>query len=85
MSIKKHVLTHNREMPFKYEECAPGFSRNSTLKIHMKSHTWHKPISVSIDERGFSVCVRLKKHISTNTGEKKEKRRCKCEECWVDY
>ena len=40
MSIKKHVLTYNREMPFKYEECAPGLSQCSTLKIHMQSHTW---------------------------------------------
>ena len=70
MSIKKHVLTQNGEISFEYEECAPGFSRNSTLKIHMQSHTWDKPISVSIDERGFSVCVRLKKHISTYTREK---------------
>ena len=70
MSIKKHVQIHNGEMPFKYEECTPGFSQNSTLKIHMQSNTWDKPISVNSDERGFSVCVRLKKNISNYTGER---------------
>ena len=70
MSIKKHVQTHNWEMPFKYEECSPGFSQNNTLKIHMQNNTWDKPISVSSDERGFSVSVSLKKHTSTYTGER---------------
>ena len=52
-------------------------SRNSTLKIHMQSHTLDKPIS---DERGFSVCVRLKKaYINLY-----RRKRCICEEWWVD-
>ena len=63
MSIKKHVLIYTGEMPFKYKECAPGFSQNETLKIHMQSHTWDKHISVNNAERGFSVGVRLKKRI----------------------
>ena len=57
------MLTYTGEMTFKYKECAPGFSQNKTLKIHMQSHTWDKRISVNKAERGFSVRVRLKKRI----------------------
>ena len=40
-------------MSFKDEECSPGFSQDSPLKIHMQSNAWDKPISVNSDERDF--------------------------------
>ena len=53
VSLKKDVLTHIGKMPFKYQECGSGFSQNSTLMIHMQSHTWDKPIFFSSAEETY--------------------------------
>ena len=51
------MLNHIGKMTFKLQECGPGLSHNSTLKIHIQSNTWDKPISVHSAEQGFfSLC-----------------------------
>ena len=81
-TLKKHVLSYNGEMPFKYEECVPGFSQNSTLKIHLQSHTWDKPIFVSSAKRVFfSPCKIEKAYINLYWREGP----CICEKCGVYY
>ena len=42
-TLKLHMRTHSREMPYKCEQCVKCFVKSSTLKRHMRTHTGEKP------------------------------------------
>ena len=50
--------------------CGKGFSMNSNLHPHIRTHTGDKPYKRHICGKGFSENGNLQTHIRTHTGDK---------------
>jgi len=67
--LKRHMVTHTKETPFKCTVCGKGFHRNSHLKRHIIIHTGEKPFKCMHCGKDFGLKSTLKNHIVTHTGE----------------
>ncbi|XP_028975019.2 zinc finger protein 135 [Esox lucius] len=75
-SLMGHLQTHIKEN-ISCHVCGKSFSKNSDVKIHMRSHTGEKPYRCSQCRKCYTQKVYLKCHIRTHTGEKP----FRCQEC----
>ena len=53
-SLKRHILTHGDEAPFKCDMCGKTFSQPSVFKLHMGIHTGELPYECKVCNRGKS-------------------------------
>ena len=46
-NLKKHLMTHTREMRFQCNQCDKVFANNTSLIRHLRTHTGEKPYQCS--------------------------------------
>ena len=46
-NLKKHLMTHTREMRFQCNQCDKAFANNTSLIRHLRTHTGEKPYQCS--------------------------------------
>ncbi|XP_070707314.1 zinc finger protein 235-like [Pempheris klunzingeri] len=68
---------HTEEKQFGCNVCGKRFSRQRTLKPHMRIHTGEKPFSCYVCGKQFGEQGTLRRHMMSHTGEKK----CGCDVC----
>ncbi|XP_041031536.1 uncharacterized protein LOC121270289 [Carcharodon carcharias] len=61
---------HNREKPWKCEDCGKGFSYQSKLETHRRTHTGERPFTCSECGKGFTQSSTLLTHQRVHTGER---------------
>lgn len=66
---KKDNLTHTKEKSFVCKLCLKGFSRNSCLRIHLRTHTNERIFICEICDKRFSQRVNLNEHLQTHMNE----------------
>ncbi|CAH1274505.1 ZNF525 [Branchiostoma lanceolatum] len=77
---KAHADSHGGK-PYVCQECDRGFTVNSNLSRHMRTHICEKPYTCDECGRSFSTLSTLKVHIRKHTGEKPYR----CEECGMQF
>ena len=65
-SLKKHMVTHTGEKPYKCNLCPHATTQAGHLKAHMMQHTGERPFSCPHCEKSFIDSYRLKNHIARN-------------------
>uniref|UniRef100_A0A8C4QTC6 C2H2-type domain-containing protein n=1 Tax=Eptatretus burgeri TaxID=7764 RepID=A0A8C4QTC6_EPTBU len=56
--------------PFFCDDCGQGFTQQSNLRVHRRTHTGERPFRCPDCGRGFSLAYNMLRHRRTHTGEK---------------
>lgn len=63
--IKKHILSHTGECPYKCTFCDKGFKSTYALKIHTRQHTNEKPFICEYCSMSFYQKTSLLTHLKS--------------------
>ncbi|XP_061726953.1 gastrula zinc finger protein XlCGF46.1-like [Cydia pomonella] len=69
-NLRRHLMTHTDEKPFRCSHCGQGFSRKAHLQTHLMSHTGEKPFTCSRCAYKCRTKTGLRTHVMSHTGEK---------------
>ncbi|XP_077297458.1 uncharacterized protein LOC143919140 [Arctopsyche grandis] len=75
------LVLHNREKPFKCDNCLKSFSSKYELVSHLRSHTEEKPYKCEICLKSFTRNSHLQVHKKLHTGIRPHK----CEVCLKSF
>ncbi|XP_057699881.1 gastrula zinc finger protein XlCGF57.1-like isoform X1 [Corythoichthys intestinalis] len=69
-SLKRDAIECAGGKPFRCTLCDKGFSRNTHLEVHKRTHSGEKPFVCACCGKRFAQKGSLKRHANTHTGEK---------------
>ena len=67
-SLKRHMLTHGVDRPFKCPTCARGFRQKAHLTQHLWLHRSDRPYYCDVCEKGFTSRSHLRAHMRKHIG-----------------
>ncbi|KAH6925551.1 hypothetical protein HPB50_007103 [Hyalomma asiaticum] len=66
--MRRHLLTHTGERPFRCHLCPSAFRQHGTLRDHMRTHTGERPFSCEHCSASFKQQSSLNKHNNEEKG-----------------
>ena len=60
--LKKHMMLHTGEKPYKCNICHKAYAEKRSINIHMRTHTGEKPFKCDVCGRAFSDKSNLRVH-----------------------
>ncbi|XP_019741738.1 oocyte zinc finger protein XlCOF7.1 [Hippocampus comes] len=79
-NMRTHQKLH-QEKPFRCTSCRKGYSDETQLQHHMRSHNGEKPHKCNLCNKSFGLAYLLRDHLNTHTGERPHL----CSECGKSF